>query len=298
MGFGYKIHCGSKNSHYVDSDDLLKAYYSEIKKYRILTEEEENNLVLTYRNAETDEERNKAREKLIKSNLRFVVSIAKKFGTNDTFIDLINEGNIGLIKAIEKFDPHKKCRLISYAVSWIFAYIQNYQITQHKSVVPHNAQKLHNYVKNVTREFFLKNERDPTAQEIADIIREKFNFNISNLEDVEMGRIVSIEEKFNVSKANDTFEDSTIYVSRTSSNNTDSHIDDEHRKAQVDFFLGRLSERERFIVERTYGIGCEQESFDTIGIHLNICGERVRQICNYAVNKLKDWNKRHSSYGK
>ena len=111
-------------------------------------------LVLQFKNAPTEQERNKAKNKLIEANLRFVISIAKKLGTPETFLDLVSEGNIGLIKAIEKFDEEKECHLITYALSWIVAYIKNYQITQQNSVVPPNALKLHNYVKNVTREFF------------------------------------------------------------------------------------------------------------------------------------------------
>ena len=289
MSFNYRVHCGSHKTIYVDRDNIHDAYYNDVRKYPILSEEEERELINRYNFGKTEEEREKAKEKLITSNLRFVVSIAKKLGTTSTFLDLINEGNIGLIKAVEKFDPSKKYRLTTYAVSWIVAYIKNYQITQVKSVVPPNTLKLHNYVKNVTKEFFVENERNPTPHEIADLIRKKYNFKITNLEDVELGRMISIEEKFNVSE-DDTFEDSNIYVQRTSASNTiNNNIEQDYKRHQLEFFLGRLSEREREIVERAYGIGCEEESFDTIALDMNICGERVRQICVNAVKKMQEY---------
>jgi len=288
MSFNYKVHC--KNRIVFNQDNSLEtAYYADVRKYPLLTEDEERELLLIYKNSDVEKDKEKAKEKLINSNLRFVISIAKKLGNGDNFFDLVNEGNIGLIKSIEKFDIDKKCRLITYAVSWIVAYIKNYQFTQEKCVIPPNTQKLHNYIKNVSREFFSINEREPTAHEIADMVREKFDFNISNLEDIELGRIVSIDEKVTKNEDSESIGNSRIYTSRTSSNNIENNIEEEYKRHQLDFFLGKLTDREKFIVERVYGIGKEQESFDTIGMQLDICGERVRQLCKNAVRKMKKY---------
>jgi len=291
MSFNYRLDCNSKTTIYVNRDNINDAYFSDIKKYPILTEDEEHELIMLSKFGETEKERQNAKNKLVECNQRFVISVAKKLGTSETLLDLINEGNIGLMMAIDKFDVSKDCHLITYALSWIVAYIKNYQIMQQNSVVPPNALKLHNYVKRVTREFFVKNERNPTPHEIADIIRERYNFNISNLEDVELGRMVSIEEKYSVGDDNETIGNSTIYLQRTSTNNINENIEEEYKKHKLDFFLGKLDERERFIVKKFYGIGCIQESFDTIGLQINLGGERVRQICNVAVEKMKKYKK-------
>ena len=291
MSFNYRLDCNSKTTIYVNRDNINDAYFSDIKKYPILTEDEEHELIMLSKFGETEKERQNAKNKLVECNQRFVISVAKKLGTSETLLDLINEGNIGLMMAIDKFDVTKDCHLITYALSWIVAYIKNYQIMQQNSVVPPNALKLHNYVKRVTREFFVKNERNPTPHEIADIIRERYNFNISNLEDVELGRMVSIEEKYSVGDDNETIGNSTIYLQRTSTNNINENIEEEYKKHKLDFFLGKLDERERFIVKKFYGIGCIQESFDTIGLQINLGGERVRQICNVAVEKMKKYKK-------
>ena len=240
-------------------------------------------------NGKTKEEREEAKKRLAECNLRFVISIAKKLGNQENFLDLVSEGNMGLMAAIDKFDMSKKCKLITYAVSWIVAYINKYQIQHSKSVVPPNALRLHNYVRNVTREFFIENERNPTTQEIADMVREKFDFTISNLEDVELGKMVSIEEKYSVIDEDDSFEDSTEYTKKTASNHIQETIDKEYKMHQLDFFLGKLNERERFIIERTYGIGCMAESFGTIALRLDLGKERVRQICVAAVKKMQKY---------
>lgn len=289
MGFNYKFDCSSKTSFFVNKDGISDAYFNEVRRIPLLTEKEEYELVLQYKNGTTEREREKAKNKLVESNLRFVISIAKKLGTPETFLDLVSEGNIGLIKAVEKFNVDKECHLITYALSWIVAYIKNYQITQLNSVVPPNALKLHNYIKNVTREFYMKNERNPTPHEIADLVRKKFDFRITNLEDVELGKMISIDEKYGVIDDDETVEETEMYLSRTSTNNIQDDIEDEYKHHKLNFFLGKLEDRERFIVERHYGIGCEQESFDTIGLQIDLGGERVRQICNAAVKKMKKY---------
>lgn len=287
MAFNYKFDCNSKTNFFVNRTNVTDAYFNEVRRFPLLTDTEEQELVYQFQNADSEQERQKAKDKLIQSNLRFVISIAKKLGTPETFLDLVSEGNIGLIKAIEKFDANKECRLITYALSWIVAYIKNYQITQINSVVPPNALKLHNYVKTITREFYMENERNPTPHEIADLVREKYDFKITNLEDVELGRMISIEEKYGVIDDEDTVEDSAVYLERTSTDNISADIEEQYTKHKLDFFLDKLDERERYIVTKRYGIGCLQESFETIGLRLTLGGERVRQICNDAVNKMR-----------
>lgn len=285
----FQIKCNNKNSFYLNRNIIQEAYFTDVRQYPILNENEEHELLYKVQNGETKEEREEAKKRLVECNLRFVISIAKKLGNQENFLDLVSEGNIGLMDAIDKFDMSKKCKLITYAVSWIVAYINKYQIQDSKTVVPPNALKLHNYVRNVTKEFFLENERNPTPQEIADMVREKFDFNISNLEDVELGKTVSIEEKYSVIDEDDSFEDSSEYMQRTASNNIQETIDKEYKMHQLDFFLGKLNERERFIIEKSYGIGCMTESFDTIGLRLGLGKERVRQICVAAVKKMRKY---------
>ena len=117
------IQLSNTTNFFVNRDYITDAYFDDVRKFPILSREEEEALLLQMRDGKTEREREDARTKLISSNLRFVISIAKKLGTKETFMDLVSEGNIGLMKAIEKFDIEKGCKLITYAVSWIIAYI-------------------------------------------------------------------------------------------------------------------------------------------------------------------------------
>ena len=284
-----QIKCNSKNSFYLNRNDIQEIYFTDVRRYPILNEKEEHELLYKVQQGATKEEREAAKKRLVECNLRFVISIAKKLGNQENFLDLVSEGNMGLMDAIDKFDMSKNCKLITYAVSWIVAYINKYQIQNSKTVVPPNALRLHNYVRNVTKEFFLENERNPTPQEIADMVREKFDFNISNLEDVELGKTVSIEEKYSVIDEDDSFEDSSEYMQRTASNNIQETIDKEYKMHQLDFFIGKLNERERFIIEKSYGIGGRAESLDTTGLPVGLSKERARQICVAAVKHMQKY---------
>ena len=137
--------------------DIQEIYFTDVRRYPILNEKEEHELLYKVQQGATKEEREAAKKRLVECNLKFVISIAKKLGNQENFSDLVSEGNIGLMDAIDKFDISKKCKLITYAVSWIVAYINKYQIQHSKTVVPPNALRLHNYVRNVTREFFIEN---------------------------------------------------------------------------------------------------------------------------------------------
>jgi len=293
------VQVNDKTNFFISRDCITEAYFEDIRKYPILSKEEEYDLIEQMNNSNNKQEKEDAKNKLILSNLRFVISIAKKFGTKETFMDLVSEGNLGLIKAIERFDNQKGCKLITYAVSWIIAYIKDYQITKQNTVVPKNARKLHNYVKNVTKEFMKNHERRPTQQEIADMMREKFDFSVSNLNDVELTHVISIDEKIvmtDKNEKNNTIENSEAYISRTSTNNINDQINTEHIKERVETLLSILNEREKEIIKRYYGIGCIPESYDTIAMNMELCDERCRQICINAIKKMKNYKHQINPY--
>lgn len=287
----FRIKITNETAFFIDRNTLSTAYFNDLRRFPVLDRETERELLLKMRNGETKSERENARQQLIESNLRFVIAIAKKMGNKETFMDLINEGNIGLIKAVDKFDINSDCHLISYAVNWIISYIQNYQALKENSVVPPNALKLRNYVKRATNDFLASNERLPTPEELADFIKEKFDFNITSLEDMELGKVVSISEKYGTHEDECSFEDSSMFVTKTSTNNVYDGIDEEYKKHQLEFFLGKLTDRESDIVRRAYGIGCMEQTLDSIADDFGLCKERVRQICVGAVKKMSQFHK-------
>lgn len=280
-----RINIKQQTSFFIEKNDTIESYFSDIKKYPVLDIDEEKRLLYSYKNGETQKEREEARAKLINSNLRFVISLARKMGTKETLTDLIAEGNIGLIKAIEKFDMEKDCRLITYASSWITACIRKYQTTLQNAVTPPNSQKITNLVNKVNKDFFMENERKPFPEEIMHEIKKKYNFNVTCVEDVELGTFTSIDEAIdNKDEFNDTL---NLYNERTSTNNVEVMIDDEYIRASTNFYLNRLNERERSIVMKKLGIGGQERSLSDIAKEMCLCKESVRQIYNAAINKLR-----------
>ena len=274
-------------------DNINNAYLSDIRKFPKLSKEEEWELLKTYKESKNPKEKEAARQKLIEGNLRFVVSVARKFGTSETLLDIINEGNLGLIKAIENFDIKKnsRCRLITYAVSWIVVFIKDYQLKKMPMVAVPNIQKLVSCIKNVENDMIFDNERDVLPEELMDKINNKYKFQISNVEDVCLSQVVSIEEKYSSSNDEDNTYTSSYYeyTEKTKSNNIQDGINSEYKKRQTDFFLGKLNERESFIVKNYLGIGCVAETFETIALELNLCKEAIRQIYLSAIKKMQKY---------
>lgn len=265
------------------------AYFNDVRHFPVLSEEETTHLLEVLNNGSTKEERDKAKTKLIEGNLRFVVSVAKKLGNRETFLDLINEGNMGLIRAIEKYDKTKKCRLLTYAQGWIVSYMLKYKQKQINAVTPPNVLKIYTLIKKVNKTFYNENERKATREEIAEIIKDKYNFIIKNLDDVELGQMISIDSEYGVFDEDEKFEENNIFNSKTCTNNIEEKINDDYTKHKLDILLGKLTDRERYIVEKYYGIGGVEESFDTISIELGVSKERVRQLCKKAVLKLRNY---------
>ena len=285
----YTIKCNSQIACYSNRDDITMAYFNDVRHFPVLSEEETMHLLEVFNNGNTKEERDKAKTKLIESNLRFVVSVAKKLGNRETFLDLINEGNMGLIRAIEKYDKTKKCRLLTYAQGWIVSYMLKYKQKENNAVTPPNVLKIYTLIKKVNKTFYNENERKATREEIAEIIKDKYNFEIKNLDDVELGQMISIDSEYGVFDEDEKFEENNIFNSKTSSNNIEEKINVDYTNHKLDMLLGKLTNRERYIVEKYYGIGGIEESFDTISIELGVSKERVRQLCKKAVLKLKNY---------
>lgn len=283
-----KFSSSNYSSFYINKDDFLKTYFSDIRKLPLLSEKEEKELLYVYKNSQTKTERENAKNKLIEGNLRFVVSVAKKMGNKDNILDLIEEGNVGLIKAIENFDITKNVKLITYAVSWIIVHIQKYIMTQQTLVSQPNAMKMNHYTNNVTQQFLKENERMPTQEEVAEIIKEKFNYDVTSIEDVNLTRSISIEENFGLTE-NETFETSDKYISRTKSNNIQDEIEKEYKSHKINCFFSKLDNREKQIVEKYYGFGCTPQSYEYIAKDIGITSERCRQICLTAIKKGKEF---------
>ncbi len=262
----------------------LDKYLQEIGREDLITVEEE--VELAQRIKKGDQE---ALEKLTKANLRFVVSVAKQYQNQGlTLPDLINEGNLGLIKAAEKFDETRGFKFISYAVWWIRQSILQALAEQSRIVrLPLNQVGSLNKINKAFARFEQENERTPSPEELAtvlDLPKEKVadTLRVS-------GRHVSVDAPFAEGEDNSLLD---VLVNNDSPN-ADRSLINESLSTEVERALSTLTERERDIIKYFFGIGASEMTLEEIGEQFGLTRERVRQIKEKAIRRL-----RHSSRSK
>lgn len=258
----------------------IDKYLSEISKLPMLSEEEEVIIAKKIREGDTA-----AMEKLINSNLRFVVSVAKQYQNQGLSLnDLINEGNVGLIKAASKFDETKGFKFISYAVWWIRQSILQALIEQPRVVrLPMNKATIYNKIQRAIVEFEQNYQREPSNDELAELLEMK-------PDELAMLRAtltfhLSIDTPIN--EDDDTT--SLDLMSDNSVSTPDSLLIDESLHEELEHALEALTEREAEIVRYYFGINEFNQSYslDEIGIKMHLTRERVRQVKDKAIRKMR-----------
>ena len=262
----------------------LDKYLQEIGKEELITVEEE--VELAQRIKKGDQE---ALEKLTKANLRFVVSVAKQYQNQGLSLpDLINEGNLGLIKAAEKFDETRGFKFISYAVWWIRQSILQALAEQSRIVrLPLNQVGSLNKINKAFAPFEQEHERNPSPEELAtelELPKEKVTDTLRVA-----GRHVSVDAPFADGEDNSLLD----VLINPDSPNADRGLINESLSTEVDRALETLTERERDIIKYFFGIGCSEMTLEEIGEKFDLTRERVRQIKEKAIRRL-----RHSSRSK
>lgn len=262
----------------------LDKYLQEIGKEDLITVEEE--VELAQRILKGDQ---KALEKLTRANLRFVVSVAKQYQNQGLSLpDLINEGNLGLIKAAEKFDETRGFKFISYAVWWIRQSILQALAEQSRIVrLPLNQVGSLNKINKAFSRFEQENERRPSPEELADSLDLPAEKVADTLR--VSGRHISVDAPFVEGEDNSLLD---VLV------NDDSPIADrtlinESLSTEVERALSTLTERERDIIKLFFGINTQEMTLEEIGEKFGLTRERVRQIKEKAIRRL-----RHSSRSK
>ena len=262
----------------------LDKYLQEIGREELITVEDEVELAQRIRKGDQE-----ALEKLTRANLLFVVSVAKQYQNQGLSLpDLINEGNLGLIKAAEKFDETRGFKFISYAVWWIRQSILQALAEQSRIVrLPLNQVGSLNKINKALSKFEQENERLPSPDELAvilDIPREKIadTLRVS-------GRHVSVDAPFVDGEDNNLLD----VLPNTDSPNADRGLLNESLNKEIERALSTLTERERDIVKYFFGIGSVEMTLEEIGEHFGLTRERVRQIKEKAIRRL-----RHSARSK
>ena len=256
----------------------LDKYLQEIGREELVSPEEEVELAQRIRKGDQE-----ALEKLTRANLRFVVSVAKQYQNQGLSLpDLINEGNLGLIKAAEKFDETRGFKFISYAVWWIRQSILQALAEQSRIVrLPRNQVGSLHKINKALGKFEQENERQPSADELAEMIdipKDKINDTLRV-----SGRHVSVDAPFVEGEDNSLLD----VLPNDDSPSADRGLTNESLSTEIERALQILTGREREIIKSFFGIGCQEMTLEEIGERLDLTRERVRQIKEKAIRKLK-----------
>ncbi len=262
----------------------LDKYLQEIGKEELITVEEEVELAQRIKKGDQA-----ALEKLTRANLRFVVSVAKQYQNQGLSLpDLINEGNLGLIKAAEKFDETRGFKFISYAVWWIRQSILQALAEQSRIVrLPLNQVGSLNKINKAYSKFEQEHERKPSAEELA----ESLELPADKVADTMRvsGRHVSVDAPFVDGEDNSLLD----VLVNSDSPNADKTLIMESLSKEIHRALATLTERESDIIRLFFGIGCQEMTLEEIGERFGLTRERVRQIKEKAIRRL-----RHTSRSK
>ena len=256
----------------------LDKYLQEIGRESLITVEEEVELAQRIKKGDR-----LALEKLTKANLRFVVSVAKQYQNQGlTLPDLINEGNLGLIKAAEKFDETRGFKFISYAVWWIRQSILQALAEQSRIVrLPLNQVGSLNKINKAFSRFVQENERTPSPEELADKLELPKDKVVDTMR--VSGRHVSVDAPFAIGEESSLL----VVLVNDDSPNADNTLINESLIREIDRSLATLTDRERDILKYFFGIGVSEMTLEEIGDNFGLTRERVRQIKEKAIRRLR-----------
>lgn len=262
----------------------INNYLKEVNRYPMITVDEE--VILARKIKQSGIEADKARQRLVEANLRFVISVANQYRQPDMDLsDLISEGNIGLIKAAERFDDTRGFKFISYAVWWIRQSISS-AICENGRIIrlPLNQQALLNMYSILLQETMQTEQRKPTVAEFAEFA------NIS--EDKADMLIGQTTETLSMDATLSEDTDTTIGYLVSSGSKTDELLNKESLHQDIIDVLNHiLSAKEKEILMRSFGINCKEEGIEEIGLAFGLSRERVRQIRDKALCKIRRSNK-------
>lgn len=261
------------------SDDAIKLYLKEIQKTTLLTAQDERELALRISQGDMA-----ARDRMIESNLRLVVKIAKRYMNRGLpFLDLIEEGNMGLIKAVERFKLSKECRFSTYATWWIRQSIERALVNQSRTIrLPVHVSDDINKLIKISRELLQKVNREPQIKEVADAM---------GVDPAYVRRLmVLVKKTYSIEHPMGENNDYSLMDTIEDTNSLDPSvlIEDLDKFGHVARWLETLNDNEREILSLRFGLDDrEPQTLDTIGRKFGVTRERIRQIEAKSLEKLR-----------
>ena len=263
-------------------DAVMNRYMKEVAKEEMITADEEAELAM--RIQRHDEHSHEAVDKLVRANLRFVISVAKQYqDLGLPLIDLINEGNLGMIRAAQGFDGSRGFKFITYAVWWIRQSILKALGDQGRIVrLPQNQVGNVTKLKNARDRFEQIHQRQPSPEELADELDMDLD-KVIDIIQIDKGEI-SVDKTFEEGETNTLLD----VMTDDEAPEVDHRLIDESLSDEISVAMNCLNERERFVLLHTFGLGGQPEmSLDEIGAAIDLSRERVRQIREKAIRQLR-----------
>lgn len=279
----------------VQQTESLKQYWKDSRKYKPLTDQEEQDLFTRYYSASATKSDKECIETiLLMSNQRLIYSKALDFTKDPDLIqDYIREGGIGLLTAVKKFDKDKGVRFMTFAVDYIYREMYEYHSKYGELVRRSNDKKIGKRIKSISDAFYTREERDPTADELKEIFKEKYNIDIKEDVDLLPVNMSSIDDTAGPGNADndlDQTEMGEFAMTTASHNGFINKEEEEYTNYLAHAFLSKLEDpRDREIVELAYGFGLDYEmNPDDIAEKFGITRTRVNQILASALKKMQE----------
>lgn len=276
----------SPKENYFERTENFIRYCEDIRKFEVLTRAEEHALFEKIKTG-SKEEREDAERKIMESNQRFVVSVAKTYARNSNLMDLINEGNIGMLEAVRKFDPSYDVKFISFAVWYIKRAISSYIISKDRAIRPSNVSKVYHLKSLETSKFIQQEGRNPTEDELLDLVNAKLESKVKSKRDIRNVIVTPIDFDWGDDENRSDCNNETLI--RTASMNL---YDDESEQTHNDWLVRELlkvcTKQEKDVICYKFGIDCERpHSTSEVAEKLGRSSVTINHIERKAMQKLK-----------
>jgi len=297
-------------NNYFDRTETLVKYYHDVNEFSVIDADKEKELFTLLDEgraklkaakengnrelaAKYEKEVNKLRNFIINSNLRFVISIARIYASNNNILDVINEGNIGLIEAVDTFDVTLGNRFQTHAVYLIRQKINLFRQNDDLIIRKNNESKTYHIISNMTNKFIQKYDREPTSEELKDFINEYYpNAKIKDSADVLTVKVASIDEPVDSEDGDANIGNISAYNTYSASHNDyEDKMEVERTSMLVNTLMRNLSDRDKIIIKMYFGIGQKYNTpcpvsqiADTVGL----TKERVRQLIDKITEDMRN----------